>query len=307
MQNQSTKVSVILPTYNRPIMLKRAIESVLNQTYQNIEVIVVDDNGPGTSARDETQVLMHQYFSNKKVVYIKHDKNRNGAAARNTGIRAAKGQFISFLDDDDFYFQAKIEKEVLFLKKTKYMGVYCGRIQKGQVVTSDLHGDLTKELLCMNFAPTTSALTFRRQVLEELNGFDESYRRHQDYEFLLRYFQLYPIGVINEVLIEIGDNQGENARTGNSLEELKEKFLRQFAEIILNLECKGIVSKTEVYSCHYAPVFCKHLRTGHLMMAFKLYLKFFLLSPLHFNKKIIEHFYAYYKYKMTDKTKHTVL
>ena len=96
------KVSVIITTYKRADMLSRAINSVLNQTYKNIEVIVVDDNGNGSEYRLKTEIIMNKYSQIDNLKYIKHKENKNGSAARNTGIREATGDIICFLDDDDW-------------------------------------------------------------------------------------------------------------------------------------------------------------------------------------------------------------
>lgn len=105
-------VTVIIPTYSRPKFLPRAIESVLSQTYPEIEIIVVDDNGEGTENQKYTEELIRNYIDNKQVVYLKHDKNKNGSAARNTGFKYSHGDYIAFLDDDDQFLPTKIEKQV---------------------------------------------------------------------------------------------------------------------------------------------------------------------------------------------------
>ena len=290
------RVSVVIPTYARPVLLQRAIDSALAQTYNNVEVIVVDDNNPGTVGRSETEKVLRGYFNDKRVLYIRHDKNMNGAAARNTGIKASSGALISFLDDDDYYSRDKVEVQVAFLNKNPdYMGVYCGRVEKGRAYVPVLSGDLTKELLCLYNLPT-SVLMFRKVAIEQINGFDESYRRHQDYEFLLRYFQKYLIGVVGAALVTLGDNEGENAKTSQDFEELKSKFLGQFDGIISELDRKGILKKSHVYACHYAPVFWSHLHRGHLRMALKLYFKMFCMAPVYFNIKLFGYFLAYMRY-----------
>src|SRR5690625_2563800 len=96
-------VSVIIPTYKRPHMLARAIESVLNQTYINIEIIIVDDNSIESSYRKETIEFMRRYSEYNNILYVKHKENKGGSVARNTGIAIAKGKFVTFLDDDDEY------------------------------------------------------------------------------------------------------------------------------------------------------------------------------------------------------------
>ena len=97
------KVSVIMPTYGKPELLGRSIRSVQNQTYPEWELIIVDDNNPETEGRKQTETLMEQYAADKRIRYIKHEHNMNGSAARNTGIAAATGDYIAFLDSDDEY------------------------------------------------------------------------------------------------------------------------------------------------------------------------------------------------------------
>ena len=96
-------VSVIITTCNGDYKLVRAVDSVLMQTYNNIEIIVVDDNGNGTASRIETEKMMEKFSNTERVIYLKHEQNKNGSAARNTGIRTAKGKYVAFLDDDDVF------------------------------------------------------------------------------------------------------------------------------------------------------------------------------------------------------------
>jgi len=95
--NKNPKVSVIIPTYNRAHLIGRAIQSVLNQTYQDFELIVVDDG----STDNTNEVIKEFSQKDKRILYIKHDKNKGGSAARNTGIKAARGEYIAFQDSDD--------------------------------------------------------------------------------------------------------------------------------------------------------------------------------------------------------------
>src|SRR5699024_9821532 len=91
-------VSIIIPTYGRPFVLDKAIKSVLNQNYNNYELIIVDDNNPGTEFRKSTEDLMENYKKHSKVTYLKHSKNMNASAARNTGIMKSSGDYLCFLD-----------------------------------------------------------------------------------------------------------------------------------------------------------------------------------------------------------------
>ncbi|MGN0437495.1 MAG: glycosyltransferase family 2 protein [Lachnospiraceae bacterium] len=113
-------VSVVIPTYSRNITLTRAIDSILAQTYKNLEIIVVDDNPPDSEWRISTQKIMQQYADNEMIRYIQNPQNMGGSGARNEGIKAAKGEYIAFLDDDDEYFPEKVEKQLkCFLKTTQ--------------------------------------------------------------------------------------------------------------------------------------------------------------------------------------------
>ena len=116
----NAKVSVIIPTYKRSHFLQRAIDSVLNQTYKNLEIIVVDDNEPNSDFRKKTEMKMQKYADNTKVVYIKNNKNLGGALARNEGIFNATGDYITFLDDDDIYLPQKIEVQLGYMLKNDW-------------------------------------------------------------------------------------------------------------------------------------------------------------------------------------------
>ena len=103
-------VSVIIATYRRDVSLKRAIESVLNQTYCNIEIIVVDDND-NPQWNEKVQAVINQFASNR-IRYIQNPEHMGSGATRNRGIECAKGQYVSFLDDDDYYLPEKIEHQM---------------------------------------------------------------------------------------------------------------------------------------------------------------------------------------------------
>ena len=123
------KITVIVPTYGEPKFLDKAIQSVQNQTYEDWEMIIVDDNNPDTEARIATESIVMEYLKNdERIHYIKHPQNRNGAAARNTGIAQAKGEYIAFLDSDDEYLPRRLEEccRVLDQCDSSVAGVYTG-------------------------------------------------------------------------------------------------------------------------------------------------------------------------------------
>ena len=102
-------VSIIIPTYKGYDTLGRSVKSVLEQSYKNIEIIIVDDNGEGSENQIKTEDVLKSFLVDERVKYIKHKKNLNGSAARNTGFRHSNGEFIAFLDDDDEFLYISIE------------------------------------------------------------------------------------------------------------------------------------------------------------------------------------------------------
>ena len=107
-------VSVVIPVYNREKTIVRAVKSVLNQTYKNIEVIIVDD-----CSSDNSRVVIENAFSeNNNVRYICLEKNSGACVARNRGVQLSKGKYVAFLDSDDAFLPNKIEKQISFLCET---------------------------------------------------------------------------------------------------------------------------------------------------------------------------------------------
>ena len=278
-------VSVIIPTYGCRGHLKESIDSVLAQSYKALEIIVVDDNPSNSEAREKTEAIMESFSSLSSVIYIKHKENRNGAAARNTGIRLSKGDFIAFLDDDDSFFPSKLEEQVNYLNTHSDLeAVYCWAVNNGRNYSpSSYEGRPMKEMLMLQTCMYTPCLMFRRQPLLSIGGFDEALTRHQDYDLLLRFFgNGYSIGCLRKELTEIGSNEGENEVYGARLEELKEYFFTKFASYIDDIDKKEPGFKKKVYAKHYASVFLRHVKKMDIIRAVKVLFKYFILSPRQF-------------------------
>lgn len=236
-------VTVIIPTYKRADNIKKSIDSVLNQTYQDFEIIVVDDNNANTKYRIDMINIMQQYENNEKVKYIKHEKNKNGAAARNTGIKEAKGEYITFLDDDDYFMPNRLEILVDTLEKEKeYNGAYTATVlvKNGKIIggsSAKKSGDLKEELLLNTFSfGTGSNMFFRTQSLKKINGFDEKFLRHQDIECMIRFLRENKIKGIDKILVIKGQNDRSNEPNLDKYTKIKQIYIESFKEDILKLE-----------------------------------------------------------------------
>lgn len=262
-------VSVIIPTYNRPIFLKRTIDSILKQTYKNIEVIVVDDNNPYTNAREETEELISDYLQFKNIKYIQHKRNKNGSAARNTGIKNSKGKYLIFFDDDDTMNQYNIEKKYNVLKNSdeKIGFVYSGYNKfKGKrllySVFSNKKGNLTYHILNTTLQlGSGSNSMFKREVVNKIGFFDESLKRHQDWDYLLRSFERFDIEYINEALINIYVDDRQNIPEIKIYEEQKKTFLSKFEYLIKGFDYK---KQKYIYDAHYFQLLILSLKRKNL-------------------------------------------
>lgn len=283
LNNYNRTVSVVIPTFKNRGGLVNSIESVLSQNYKGrLEVIVVDDNEPNSLYRRSTKALMSTFKNDSRVKYICHESNKNGAAARNTGIRNSSGEYIAFLDDDDVFLKDKITKQVDYLVTHQNMSaVYCHyRKSIKQVYDMTIEGNGTRDILLLKSNFQTSTLMFRRESIESINGFDEKFIRHQDYELLLRFFSAgYKIGCVQEILVELGSNQGENIPKGYKLNKIKALFFEKFNQFILEEDKKTPGFARKVYAKHYAGVFLNHMKHKHFIMAGRVFFSYFLKSP----------------------------
>ena len=213
------KVTAIILTHNRPQLLKRAVESVLSQTYKDIECIVVDD------ASEESS---ESYCGNLGIryIYISPIESKGGNHARNVGIKASRGEYVAFLDDDDYWLPTKIEKQMELIVNKGCGAVYGKMIieevtEAGDVVMKenpfpslDFQGDIRERIL-YEHPTTTSSLIISRSMLFEVGLFDEKLEYWQEYELLIRIAQKGPIYMVEEPVFVYRMNTNEKARLSN--------------------------------------------------------------------------------------------
>ena len=288
------EVDVIIPTYKRSNMLERAVNSVLEQTYKNIKVVVVDDNDPNTKWRKKTTEVMGKFCNDNRVKYICHEKNKNGSAARNTGLKYTSGEFVCFLDDDDFFLKEKVEKQVSYLLENDMMDAcYCDYIKNGETIYVDNKTDFSHDIFLGLPTPQTSGIMFRRSVIEGLNGFDITYYRHQDYELLLRFYDNFSMGKIGEVLYIRERSDIDNNPNGTKLEKLKKKMLSEFSYKLRKIEKEehGYIKKVLVYN--YIDVMKSYIKQKDLKSAIRILKNTLKIKPLFAIYSILNHFFMY--------------
>ena len=227
------KVSVIIPTYRRSDMLPRAIDSVFNQDYSNIQVVVVDDNDPNTEWRAKTQDRMRQYAADDRVKYICHSKNLNGSVARNTGIICSDGELVTFLDDDDVYRVNKVSEQVRYLLlHPEYRAVYCGWKRLKEIVPIG-EGDLSFGILSGTQILITNVIMMWKNDAINCGGFDPILKRHQEAAFILNYFEHGGlIGRVGKVLVDFDVSDRSNVPTTKTNEKIINYLLCKHAHLL---------------------------------------------------------------------------
>ena len=249
MKTEQTKdllVSVIIPSFNRPEETLRAVKSVLLQDYPYVEIIVVDDNGAYTCASRKTREVLSDLVDNKQINYIAHLENLGGNAARNTGIIAAQGKYIAFLDSDDEFFPQKISKQMKqLLKLTKFdskiKAVTCNMQNyiNGKVVSETDEANLIDSfypILSLNVKMGAgSTILFDRECLDKTGLFDESLLRHQEVEFVLRYLRFYKIQILSETLVRIHMDDRSNIPSTQKFIDNKKYFFSKLSVAINEL------------------------------------------------------------------------
>lgn len=219
-------VSVVLPTYNRPELLPRAIGSVLGQSYGDFELLVVDD----ASVEDPAPIV--DGFGDDRVRLIRHPENRGNAAARNTAIRAARGRFLAFLDDDDEWAPEKLEAQVPVLESSEpdEALVYCARrlIADGSVLGIDApakEGWVLDELLPWGLMSCPSVL-LKAEVLDEVGLFDERLSRGVDEDLWRRIARRYRVRYLDRVLVDCHVGHGERVSRVETPKQIREDIFR---------------------------------------------------------------------------------
>lgn len=213
-------VSVIVPAFNAAIFIRQTLESVLSQTYQNIEVMVVDDG-----SQDQTLQIVQSMANNDNRLKIHQQPNKGAAAARNLAIEKSGGEYIAPIDADDLWYSRKIEKQVeSMLRGGPSLGlVYTWWIsidERGLPFYSspkwEIEGSVQKTLIAINFIGNASVPMIRRTCFEEVGGYNTNWKKQggqgcEDWDLSLRIAEKYQLGFVPEYLVQYRSVRGSMA------------------------------------------------------------------------------------------------
>lgn len=276
-------VSVVMPTYKRSEKLIRAIDSVLGQSYQNIELLLVNDNDPEDDFTVELQERVANYQKDDRFHLILQDKHINGAVARNVGIKAARGEYIAFLDDDDWWEKDKLKIQVKELKKLspEWGGISC-RIKRYNgdklIMVQPMYkqGYVYKDVLMLIADYETGTLLLRHNALDEVGYFDPTLLRHQDLQLLVNFTYKYKLGQVDQLLHCRDVSDAQNRPNVEKIINAKKAFFKSISPVLKTLNKK---ERKTVLSSHKAEIGYVQLKNHLYVDALKNILQLVLCPP----------------------------
>ncbi len=208
MRNGEPEVSIIIPCYNRGDLLQRAIESVLKQTFQNYEIIIVDDG----STENIKEIIEKKYVKDLRIKYVFQKHVGRPGTTRNTGIIQAKAPYIAFLDSDDEWLPEKLKEQLEALKNAnseKIGAVGCDfyvvnlltkRKREYHLVFDEKTMNSIERLLSGKLPAFLTLYLFKKEVFEQVGMFDDTFNGAEDYDLLVRVFEYYQFLWVNKPL-----------------------------------------------------------------------------------------------------------
>lgn len=245
MNKNTPIISVIIPVFNRKEMLKRAVTSVLSQTFKDFECIIVDD------CSDEKYDFLYSLNDNR-LKMISLEKRSGVSKARNVGVKESKGEYIAFLDSDDEWLPTKLEKQIKWFKENPSFSISQTLelwIRKGvRVNPPKTHikreGDIF-EISCERCMITPSSVMMTKKLFEEYGGFNESFPACEDYDLWLRITAKHQVGLVKEILlIRYGGHSDQLSATVPVLDKYRvESLLNLLKSCDLTEEQRNVVKK----------------------------------------------------------------
>ncbi|MDN3643380.1 glycosyltransferase family 2 protein [Lutimonas halocynthiae] len=228
------KISVVIPTFKRPDRLTRALNSVLNQTYSNFEILVIDDDNMG-----EESLNVVENFNDDRIMFFKNNRSKGANGARNMGVIHATGNFIAFLDDDDEWLPIYLESQLKTLESTDKM---TGMVYGGYLLEKNNNwkenfqnkeGDLFSAIILDQvYIGASSNIFIKREVIDHVGLWDEELLRQQDLEFLIRVFDKYLTVFNPKIILKVyGHNDPAPIKSFNSREVFYNKVQNQLEKL----------------------------------------------------------------------------
>ncbi|HIW28659.1 MAG TPA: glycosyltransferase family 2 protein [Candidatus Luteococcus avicola] len=210
----SPLVSVVVPTYQRGNKIAAVLQSVLAQTYPNFEVVVVDD-----ASTDDTESTVAS-MGDERIRFLRHDVNKGGNAARMTGVGVATGEYVAFLDSDDYWAPTKLERQVRLLQEKGPEYTFCTTWfesetptgEKLQLVAPVLDGKQINDLSIANVLGGCSVVLINRQALLEVGGLDTTLPSCQDWDLFVRLNETGGVCVVPENLVRYVQDDADPVR-----------------------------------------------------------------------------------------------
>lgn len=256
--NRNDYVSIVMPTYNRAKTIKNSLMSIINQTYQNFEIVVVDD-----CSTDDTQSVIESL--DDRIKYVRLDSNHGPSYARNEGVKHATYDLIAFNDSDDVWRANKLEKQMEKMAESpEYSLVYCAYEYKGpngvmrfpnNVAREELEGRITKSIIKKNTIGTPTVLV-KKECFLSVGGFDTNLKSLEDWEFAIRFSKKYCVGYVDEVLVDasfsvggVNSQDAKKAFTCSKILEENGKEQYDLTNVKMGLvSCLGAMNKEELNS-----------------------------------------------------------
>jgi len=267
-------VSIIIPTFNRAGMIHRAIESIKLQTFNDWELIVVDD-----ASTDSTEEIIQTYMrDDQRIRYIKHEKNQGGSAARNTGIKNSKGSYIALLDDDDRWYPEKLRLQYDYLQNYPETGlVYSGfcyvDYETDKIIKSvrpRYQGNVSSIILKNNIIGSPTPL-IRNECFQRAGLFDEKLSSCQDWDMWIRISQYCSFAYVKECLAEVTMHGRQISSDLSSKIDSRKKLLDKYFYFIKK--------NPSILSCHYKRLAALHAIDHSPVQAIMYLIRAFLLQP----------------------------
>ena len=274
--SQDKLVSCIIPSYKRCDSVTRAIDSVLNQTYKNIEVCVVDDNTPGDEYSIKLQNALQRYSGDKRVRYIAQKEHKNGAVARNVGIKAANGDYIGFLDDDDEWLPNKIERQMMVFQSDSSIDAVTTLwvlLQGGKEIRRCSHystDDLQFKILMRQVSVFTPTVLIKKSAIERFGGFDGNLLRHQDLQFFTDALETSKFVLVPEYLVNVYADSDINKPNVDKIISTKNDFFKSINSIFMKY---GLKERKRIKNAHYFEIVLVALRAKKVGLAIKYFFK----------------------------------